>query len=292
MLRLSLSVRPALAALVAVASLVPAIAAARPAAPVSEIVIDAAAGRVMYAAAADRARPPASLTKMMTLLLTFEALDAGKLRLGDQLTMTRSGARLPPSKLGLPAGQTISVRAAINAVAVVSANDVAAMLAERIAGSQTAFVRAMNRRAAQLGMAGTRFANPTGLAPAGGITTARDMATLARYLVRRHPDRYGIFGKRSIRWGRQVRPNHNKLLGKVRGVDGIKTGYTVPAGYNLAASAKRGGKRMIVVVLGARTAAARDLLVANLLESGFSNPGRRPARRPPPSGLRRRGARH
>jgi D-alanyl-D-alanine carboxypeptidase len=130
----------------------------------------------------------------------------------------------------------------------------------------------MNRRAREIGMTATRFANPTGLAPSGGVTTARDMATLARYIIRRYPDRYRLFSTRSIRWEGRSRPNHNQLLGKVRGVDGVKTGYTVPAGYNLAASSVRKGRRVIVVVLGARTAAARDLLVANLLESGFSSP--------------------
>ena len=151
-----------------------------------------------------------------------------------------------------------------------SANDVAVALAERLAGSEGAFVAAMNRRAAQLGMTGTRFGNATGLAPGGGTSTARDMALLARRLASR-PD-YRVFSTRAIRWRGRVRPNHNRLLGKVAGVDGIKTGYTVPAGFNLAASARRGGRRVIVVVLGARSAAARDLLVANLLEAGFTAP--------------------
>ncbi|MEH3099473.1 D-alanyl-D-alanine carboxypeptidase family protein [Sphingomonas adhaesiva] len=249
--------------------------AASPAAaatPVSEIVVDAGTGRTLYAAQATRRRPPASLTKMMTLLLTFEAIDAGKLRLDGSITMSRRAARQAPSKLGLAAGRTISVRAAMRTVAVISANDVAVALAERIAGSEPAFVRAMNRRARQLGMTGTRFDNASGLGPTGGMTTARDMATLARYIVRSHPARYTMFAARSIRWDGRTRPNHNRLLGRVRGVDGVKTGYTVPAGYNLAASSRRGGRRVIVVVLGARTAEARDLLVSNLLESGFSSP--------------------
>lgn len=242
------------------------------AAPVSEIVIDAATGRTLYGARAERRRPPASLTKMMTLLLAFEAIDAGKLRLDSPIRMTRRAARQPPSRLGLAAGRTISARGAMRTVAVISANDVAVALAERLAGSEAAFVRAMNRRARQLGMANTRFDNASGLSPSGGMTTARDMATLARHLVRRHPVRYRMFSARSIRWNGWVRPNHNRLLGRVRGVDGVKTGYTVPAGFNLAASSQRGGRRVIVVVLGARTAEARDLLVANLLESGFSSP--------------------
>jgi len=171
----------------------------------------------------------------------------------------------------LQAGRSMTVEAAMRAVAVVSANDVAVALAEKVSGDERTFVRAMNRRAAQLGMADTRFANATGLSPSGGVTTARDMATLARHIIRRYPERYRMFSARTFRWAGQVRANHNRLLGRVRGVDGVKTGYTVPAGYNLAASSLRGGKRVIVVVLGARTAAARDLLVSNLLESGFSS---------------------
>jgi D-alanyl-D-alanine carboxypeptidase len=257
-----------LLALVAILPATPATAVA----PVSEIVMDAGTGRALYAAQADRQRPPASLTKMMTLLLAFEAIDAGKLRLDGTVTMSRRAARQPPSRLGLAAGRTISVRAAMRTIAVISANDVAVALAEKLEGSEAAFVRAMNRRAKRLGMTGTRFTNANGLAPAGGVTTARDMALLARYIVRKHPQRYRMFSARSIRWDGRTRPNHNRLLGKVRGVDGVKTGYTVPAGFNLAASSLRGGRRVIVVVLGARTADARDLLVSNLLESGFSSP--------------------
>lgn len=245
--------------------------------PISELVIDADSGRTLFTAAADRVRPPASLAKMMTLLLAFEAIDAGRLRPGDPLTMTAKGARQPPSRLGLAAGHAISVSAAIRAITVVSANDVAAALAERLAGSEAAFVARMNRRAARLGMTETRFGNATGLAPGGGTSTARDLALLARQLARQ-PDRYRVFSLRAIRWHGRVRPSHNRLLGRVPGVDGIKTGYTVPAGFNLAASALRGGKRLIVIVLGARTAAARDLLVANLLEAGFTSPAGRTRR--------------
>ena len=268
---------PLLACLALLLGLTTPADAARRSPPVSELVVDAASGRTLFSAEADRRRPPASLAKMMTLLLAFEAIDARRLRLDDAVVMTRAAARQPPSRLGLAAGGRLSVRAAIRAIAVISANDVAVALAERLAGSEAAFVRAMNRRAGQLGMAGTRFGNATGLARGpvvgGGISTARDMALLARRLVRQSSARYPLFATRAVRWQGQVRPNHNRLLGRVSGVDGIKTGYTVPAGFNLAASARRGGRRLIVVVLGARTAAARDLLVANLLEAGFSAPG-------------------
>jgi len=211
----------------------------------------------------------------MTLLLTFDALDRGALKLGDQLAMTAEGERQAPSRLGLARRHTIVVRDALRAVAVISANDIAVALADRLAGSEAQFVVMMNRRAAQIGMTQTQFRNATGLAPGAGLTTARDLAKLSRYIIKRYPGRYGLFSTRVIRWKGRVRPNHNQLLGKVTGLDGLKTGYTVQAGFNLAASAKRKETRMIVIVMGAKTAPARDLLVANLLESGFSSPDRR-----------------
>lgn len=247
--------------------------AARAPAPVSEIVVDADSGRTLYESNAARRRPPASLAKVMTLLLAFDALKAGRLKLGDNIVMTAAGARQAPSRLGLARAKTIKVAAAMRVVAVISANDVAVALADRLGGSEAEFVLLMNQRAAEIGMKATRFGNATGLAPGAGYTTAADMAVLARYAIRRYPERYKLFGTRSILWKGWTRPNHNQLLGRVKGVDGIKTGYTVAAGFNLAASARRGSKRVIVVVMGARTASARDLLVANLLESGFTSPG-------------------
>lgn len=237
----------------------------------SELVVDAQTGRALYAANAARRRPPASLAKMMTLLLVFDALKAGLLKPGERIVMTPAGARQPPSRLGLAIRRKISVSEALKAVAVISANDIAVALADRIAGNEAKFVSRMNARAAEIGMTNTRFGNATGLSPNGGVTTADDMAVLARYLIRRYPDRYRLFATRQIRWQGQSRPNHNKLLGKVQGLDGLKTGYTVSAGFNLAASARRGGKRVIVIVMGAQTASARNLLVANLMESGFSS---------------------
>lgn len=238
--------------------------------PVSELVLDARTGRSLYAADADRARPAASLTKMMTLLLAFDALRAGRLRLDERLVMTAEGVRQAPSRLGLARGASISVRDALRAIAVISANDVAVALADRLAGSEAAFTREMDRRARSIGMVDTHFANATGLPTGRGWSTARDLAALSRYLLDDYPDRYKLFGTRSISWGGRVRPNHNQLLGRVPGVDGIKTGYTAAAGYNLAASSVRGGARVIVVVLGERSARARDTRVANLLELGFT----------------------
>jgi D-alanyl-D-alanine carboxypeptidase len=256
---------------------VPTIAAPR--APVSEIVIDAGTGQVLEEENADRERPPASLAKMMTLLLAFEALDDGTLKPGTLITMSAAAERQQPSKLGLRRGRTIRVDAALRAVAVISANDIAVAIGERLAGSERKFVTRMNARAAEIGMEHSRFGNATGLAPSAGRTTARDIATLARHLIRAEARHYALFKTRTITWERQVRPNHNKLLGKVEGMDGLKTGYTVEAGFNLAASARRGSKRMIVVVMGAPTSAERDLLVANLMEAGFTEPRLRRPRR-------------
>lgn len=245
---------------------------AAPRAPVSEIVMDAGTGQVIEEDNADRARPPASLAKMMTLLLAFEAIDAGTLKPGGSIRMTAAGERQPPSRLGLRRGRSIPVDAALRAVAVISANDVAVAIGDHLAGNERAFVTRMNARARELGMSNTRFGNATGLAPGAGRTTARDIAVLARHLIRAEARHYKLFRTRSITWERQTRPNHNRLLGKVEGLDGLKTGYTVEAGFNLAASARRGARRVIVVVMGAPSGAARDLLVANLMEVGFTEP--------------------
>jgi D-alanyl-D-alanine carboxypeptidase len=254
-------------ALVAVALL----AAAPARAATSEYVMDAATGRTLHADNADRARPPASLTKLMVLLLAFEALDAGRMKPGSPVVMTAGGERQQPSRLGLRRGRSITVDVAMRAVAVISANDIAVALGTKIAGSERAFIRRMNERAEALGMEATRFDNMTGLSPSSGRSSAHDMAILSRYILRNHPARYRLFATRSIRWGGAVRPNHNKLLGKVKGVDGLKTGYTVAAGFNLAASARRAGRRVIVVVMGAATPGERDVRVANLIELGFTS---------------------
>lgn len=256
----------------------PAAAAHKPA-PISELVVDAGTGRALFAANADQPRQPASLAKLMTLLLAFEALDGGTLKSSDQLVMTADGSRQPPSRLGLERGRSISVQDALRATAMISANDVAVALADRLGGDQARFVGMMNRRAAQLGMAHTSFGNATGLVPGARVTTARDLVVLCRYIIQHHQGRYGLFSTRAIRWENRVRPNHNQLLGKVRGMDGLKTGYTVGAGYNLAASALRDGRRVVVVVMGAKSAAARDLLVSNLVEPGFTSSAGRQLRR-------------
>ncbi|WP_267381986.1 MULTISPECIES: D-alanyl-D-alanine carboxypeptidase family protein [unclassified Sphingomonas] len=259
-----------LVAIAALASI--GFAGAASAAPVSALVVDANDGETLYSRNADLVRPPASLAKMMTLFLVFDALDARTLRLDDRITMSRHAAAQAPSKLGVPAGGEIRVRDAIRAVAVQSANDVAVALAERLAGSEPAFARAMTARARQLGMRHTRFGNATGLTSDANRTSAADIATLSLAMLRTHRRDYRYFSTRAIDWGHRRLVNHNHLLGRVPGVDGIKTGYTVDAGYNLAASATRRGRRLIAVVMGERSIAARDLRVSNLLEVGFSQP--------------------
>ena len=239
--------------------------------PTSELLIDASSGRPIYASLPDEPRRPASLTKMMTLYLVFDALDAGRLRLDDAVTISRNAARQPASRLGIAAGKRLSVRAVIQAMAVQSANDVTVAIAERLSGSEDRFAAVMTAKARQLGMTNTSFANATGLTNRGNQTTARDMTKLSLALLKRHARYYRVFSLRSIVWRSRRIVNHDHLLGKVGGVDGIKTGYTADAGYNIATSAQRRGKRIVAVVLGADSLRARDRRAAELVEFGFTH---------------------
>lgn len=243
-------------------------------AAVSALVVEQGSGRVISAVNADRLRYPASLTKMMTLYLLFDALDRGSVGPNTRLRVSRHAAAQPPSKLGLRPGQTISVREAILALATKSANDVAVVVAEGVAGSEAAFARRMTAKANALGMRRTTFRNASGLHHPQQRTTARDMALLGRALLRDHPQHYRAFATRSFRWGRAHYGNHNRLMSTYRGMDGIKTGYTRPAGFNLVASANRKGRRLIGVVMGSRSPAVRNALMASLLDQGFrTRPG-------------------
>ncbi len=241
----------------------------------SAILIDADDGAVLYSQAAEQIRHPASITKVMTLFLAFDALDQGRLSLSDRIVMTAHAAAQAPSKLGLRTGQTISVEDAIRVIAVKSANDVAVALAERLGGSEPAFARMMTARARTLGMKQTMFSNATGLPDPATFTSAHDLALLALAMLHDHADRYPYFSTRTFSWGAQHMVNHNHLLGAVPGVDGIKTGYTVDAGFTLAASAIRGGHRLVAVVMGEPTRQTRDRHVATLLEAGFTALDRR-----------------
>lgn len=234
------------------------------------ILMDANSGEVLYERRADMTRFPASITKVMTLYLAFDALANGQCRLDDQIVITRHAATQPPSKLGLRVGETISVEEAMRVIAVKSANDIAVALAEHLAGNEPAFVARMNAKAASLGMHGTHFMNANGLPNALHYTTARDLATLSSALLKNHANRYAYFGTPDYTRAGRITLNHNHLLGQVPGVDGIKTGYTVTSGYTLAASAIRGGRRLIAIVLGSPTGHARDANVAQLLDAGFT----------------------
>ncbi|EZP54662.1 MULTISPECIES: D-alanyl-D-alanine carboxypeptidase family protein [Sphingomonas] len=264
-----------------IAAAVPAAAVTR---PVSAILVDARDGSVLFAENAGIVRRPASLTKMMTLFLTFDALDAGTLHPGDPVRFSRYAAAMQPSKVGMRPGATMTVEQAIRAVAVISANDVAVALAERIGGTEDRFARMMTQKARALGLQDTSFTNATGL-PGANLTTAQDIARLSMALLRDHPMRYAAFATRSFSWaGRRVQ-NHNHLLGSYPGADGIKTGYTAEAGFALAASAKRGNRRLIAVVIGERSVALRDRRVAKMLTEGFATPSRASARAEPPETL-------
>jgi D-alanyl-D-alanine carboxypeptidase len=232
-------------------------------------VMEADSGRVLYEVNADTRNYPASLTKMMTLYLLFEALEEGRVKADQPLTVSRQAARMPASKLGLKRGQSIRVDNAILALVTKSANDVAVVVAEALAGKEAEFARMMTRKAKALGMTRTSFRNASGLYNRGQLSTARDMAILAQALIRDFPARYKAFSIGSFTYnGRRYR-NHNKLLRSFSGTDGLKTGYIAASGYNLAASAKRDGHRVIAVVFGGKTAGSRDRQVAKLLDRGF-----------------------
>ena len=233
------------------------------------IVVDAESGEVLFARHADSRRYPASITKVMTLYLTFEALTEGKVKLDDVITVSPRAASQPPSKLGLAAGQTITLDDAMKATAVRSANDMAMAIAEHVGGSQDRFAARATLKARELGMTQTRYVNPNGLPDARQLTSARDLAILARAVMRDYPQYYRYFGLHDwVYEGREYR-NTNGLLRSGAGYDGMKTGYTNASGYNLAASAVRDGRRLITIVLGGRSTASRNSHVADLMNTGF-----------------------
>lgn len=258
----SVAIQFALAVPVAAASLytVPKYAA---------ILINSDSGEVLYARQADATRFPASITKVMTLYVAFDELRRGNIRESDQIRISSRAASQPPSKLGLKPGATISVREAMGVIATRSANDIAVALAEFIAGSESGFSARMTREARRLGMERTTFLNATGLPNPGHVTTARDIATLSRAVIRDFPKRYPLFSQVSVDYEGQQIDNHNNLLKTLPGVDGIKTGYTNAAGFTLAASAVHDGVRLIAVVLGGPNRIKRDDNVTELLDTGF-----------------------
>ncbi|WP_448191217.1 D-alanyl-D-alanine carboxypeptidase [Azospirillum sp. sgz301742] len=234
------------------------------------IVIDARTGEVLHEQDADALTPPASLTKMMTLYLTFDALDEGRLTLDQALPVSENAQAQSPTKLGLRAGSTIKVETAILGLVTKSANDAAVVLAEAIGGSESHFAEMMTRKGRELGMKRTVFRNPNGLPNPEQVTTARDFAALSQALLKDHPKYYPYFSRRNFMYGSRSIHNHNRLMSRYEGMDGIKTGYTVASGFNLAASAVRDGHRLIAVVMGGKSAVSRDNRMAVLLDDSFA----------------------
>ena len=239
------------------------------------IVMDARSGEVLYAQRADSPRYPASITKIMTMYLAFEELSSGRLHPSDMIVVSPHAAAQAPSKLGLRAGDSISVDDAMHAIAVKSANDMAVVLAERIGGTESRFAALMTLKAQQLGMQNTQFVNANGLPNSRQVSTARDIAILSRAVIRDFPQYYGFFSQEQFTFRGQTMNNHNGLLGHMPGVDGLKTGFTNAAGFNLSASAMRDGHRLIAVVLGGSTRLARNANVESLLLTGFDIEQRR-----------------
>ncbi|WP_084615268.1 D-alanyl-D-alanine carboxypeptidase family protein [Roseivivax isoporae] len=234
------------------------------------MVMDARSGEVYYSENADTRLHPASLTKMMTLYIAFEAVEHGELSMDTMVTVSRNAASEPPSKLGLRAGQKIQLRYLVRAAAVKSANDAATAIGEAISGSEAAFARRMNRTAKALGMTRTTFKNAHGLTEEGHLSTARDMTILGRHVLYDYPEYYNLFSRVTADAGvRMVSHTNRRMLESYAGADGIKTGYTRAAGFNLVASAERGGERVIATVFGGNSTASRNAQVAKLLELGF-----------------------
>lgn len=259
------------------------------AAPFAATVMDARTGQILYATNDTTRLHPASLTKMMTLYVVFEAIRNGEISLDTRVRISRRAAAEPPSRLGLRAGQRVQVRHLIRAAALRSGNDAATALAEAVSGSVEAFARRMNATAAAIGMTQTSFRNAHGLTQAGHLSSARDMTILGRQLYFDFPEYYGLFSRRSEDAGIATVTNTNgRFLDGYAGADGIKTGFTSAAGYNLTAMAERGGVRVVVTVFGGRSIQHRHEMVTQLMDRGFREAPRRAAvRRPPTPDYRR-----
>jgi D-alanyl-D-alanine carboxypeptidase len=234
--------------------------------PYAAIVVDDNSGQVLHAENIDEPRHPASLTKIMTLYLLFEQLEAGRLRLDTPLPISAFAAQQPPTKLGLGVNKTLMVEDAVKGLVTKSANDAAVVVAEAIAGSEAEFAKLMTQKARALGMISTTYVNASGLPAEEQITTARDQALLGRAIHDRFPEYYHYFSLPSFRFRGREMHNHNALLGRVEGVDGIKTGYTEASGYNLVASVRRDDKHIVAVVLGGTSNAKRDARMRELIE--------------------------
>lgn len=229
------------------------------------VIVDETNGAILHAENPDMRTYPASLAKIMTLYLVFEKLSSGELELNQRLQVSARAARRPPSKLGLKRGQKIRVKDAINALITKSANDVATVVAEAISGTETRFASLMTKRARELGMNATTFKNASGLPHRKQVTTARDMARLSISIWRDFPQYFSLFSQKTFKFGRRKFRNHNNLLRRYKGTNGIKTGFINSSGYNLAVSIQRNGRRLVGVIFGGKTTARRDNKMIRLL---------------------------
>jgi D-alanyl-D-alanine carboxypeptidase len=236
----------------------------------SYLIVDAASGRELASDQPDELRHPASLTKLMTVYLTFSALDSGRLALGDALPVSLNALNAPPTKMGMQPNGTVTVRDAVMGLVTRSANDAAVLLAETLGGSEESFAGQMTQKARQLGMSSTVFRNASGLPNPEQVTTARDMARLANALLRDFPHYYPVFSVLTYNYRGRPLENHNRMLASYAGADGLKTGYTNASGFNLVMSAVRDNRRLIGVVMGGNTAFQRDRLMAELMDHGFA----------------------
>ena len=273
------SFRPVLGLVIAAAVVFGAAGPALAQSKKAAIVIDASTGKTLYSSNADSPRYPASLTKMMTLYMVFEAMSAGRITKETRVVFSQEASSRPPTKIGVRPGSSITVEQAILSLVTKSANDAAAALGELLGGSEANFARMMTAKARKLGMSSTTFRNASGLPDSAQKTTARDMAILGMSLREHYPKYYSYFSTRSFAFGKSRMANHNKLLGRVEGVDGIKTGYTRASGFNLVSSVKIGDRKIVAVVMGGASGASRDKEMAGLIASympkargGGSNP--------------------
>jgi D-alanyl-D-alanine carboxypeptidase len=239
--------------------------------PYAAFVLDVHSGRALHQDMADEPRRPASLTKMMTLFLLFEKLEAGAVHLDTEMVVSEYASYREPTKLGLEPGETLMVQDAILGLVTHSANDAAVVVAEALGGTEPAFAELMTLKARSLGMHNTVYRNASGLPDDAQLTTARDQAILGRAIQARFPQYYHYFSTKSFTWRGRRFKSHNKLLGRVKGMDGIKTGYTRLSRFNLVSSVRRDGRHIVAVVLGGSTRASRDARMRTLIEQGLAD---------------------
>ena len=249
-------------------------AAGGPGPAFAAMIVDANSGKTLFAQSENELRHPASVTKVMTLYMLFEQMERGKFQMSSPLTVSSYAASMAPSKLGLRPGATIEVEDAIRAVVTKSANDIAVTIAEAVGGDEDTFADMMTRKARALGMYRTVYKNASGLPNPQQVTTANDLTILGRAIQDRFPKYYRYFATRSFYWAGRSHRNHNHLLGRVEGMDGIKTGYTRASGFNLLTSVKRDGRHIVGVVLGGRSGATRDMIMANLIADNLGSGAR------------------